>query len=127
MVIPELDQATSTGCLSTTMCNLCSLKKKRDAVARFFRVSHNRGSMFEPLPAIFPRHVAPVARATADAEREIVTMSWVFMLLQNSKAPRPVTNVRDDTILKSSFWKSTFVQCRCLVPAKHRSANPMAK
>jgi putative SOS response-associated peptidase YedK len=39
------------------------------------------------------------------------------MLLQNGKAHRPVTNVRDDTILKSSFWKSSFVECRCLVPA----------
>jgi putative SOS response-associated peptidase YedK len=115
--MPDLDQATSTGYLSTSMCNLYSLNKKRDAVARFFRVSHNRAPMFEPVPAIFPRHVAPVVRATADVEREIVTMSWGFMLLQNGKAPRPVTNVRDDTILKSSFWKSSFVERRCLVPA----------
>jgi putative SOS response-associated peptidase YedK len=99
------------------MCNLYSLNKKRDMVARFFRVSHNRTPMFEPVSAIFPRHVAPVVRATADGEGENVTMSWGFMLLQNSKAPRPVTNVRDDTILKSSFWKSSFVERRCLVPA----------
>jgi len=39
------------------------------------------------------------------------------MLLQNGKAPRPVTNVRDDTILKSSFWKSSSQERRCLVPA----------
>jgi putative SOS response-associated peptidase YedK len=115
--MPDLDQATSTGYLSTAMCNLYSLNKKRDAVAGFFRVSHNRAPMFEPVPAIFPRHVAPIVRATTDSEREIVTMSWGFMLLQNGKAPRPVTNVRDDTILKSSFWKSSFVERRCLVPA----------
>jgi hypothetical protein len=36
------------------VCNLYSLNKKRDAVARFFRVSHNRGAAFEPLSAIFP-------------------------------------------------------------------------
>jgi putative SOS response-associated peptidase YedK len=99
------------------MCNLYSLNKKRDAVARFFRVSHNRAAGFEPVSAIFPRHVAPVMRVSADGEREIVTMSWGFMLLQNGKAPRPVTNVRDDTILKSSFWKSSFEERRCLVPA----------
>jgi hypothetical protein len=87
------------------MCNLYSLNKKRDMVARFFRVSHNRAVMFEPLPAVFPRHVAPVVRRTADGEREIVTMSWGFMLLQNGRAPRPVTNMRDDKILTSSFWK----------------------
>jgi putative SOS response-associated peptidase YedK len=60
------------------MCNLYSLNKKRDAVARFFRVSHNRAHMFEPVPAIFPRHVAPVVRATAGSERKIVTMTWGF-------------------------------------------------
>ena len=90
------------------MCNLYSLNKKRDAVARFFRVSHNRSAAYEPASAIFPRHVAPVVRESADGEREIVTMSWGFMLLQKERAPRPVTNVRDDTILKSSFWKSSF-------------------
>jgi putative SOS response-associated peptidase YedK len=61
--------------------------------------------------------VAPVIRYAAEGEREIVTMSWGFMLLQNGRAPRPVTNVRDDTILKSSFWKSSFQERRCLVPA----------
>jgi putative SOS response-associated peptidase YedK len=99
------------------MCNLYSLNKKRDAVARFFRVSHNRAGSFEPTSAIFPKHIAPVVRLSADGEREIVTMGWGFMLLQNGRAPRPVTNVRDDTILKSSFWKSSFEQRRCLVPA----------
>ena len=99
------------------MCNLYSLNKKRDAVARFFRVSHNRSAAYEPAAAIFPRHVAPVVRESADGEREIVTMSWGFMLLQKERAPRPVTNVRDDTILKSSFWKSSYQERRCLVPA----------
>jgi putative SOS response-associated peptidase YedK len=99
------------------MCNLYSLNKKRDAVARFFRVSHNRAGSFEPMSAIFPKYIAPVVRRAADGEREIVTMSWGFMLLQNGRAPRPVTNVRDDTILKSSFWKSSFDERRCLVPA----------
>jgi putative SOS response-associated peptidase YedK len=99
------------------MCNLYSLNKRRDTVARFFRVSDNRAVMFKPVPAIFPRHVAPVVRRTADGEREMVTMSWGFMLLQQGRAPRPVTNVRDDKILTSSFWKSSFEQRRCLVPA----------
>ena len=57
------------------VCNLYSLNKKRDAVARFFRVSHNHTVAFEPLSAIFPGHVAPVVRQSADGDREIVTMS----------------------------------------------------
>jgi putative SOS response-associated peptidase YedK len=99
------------------MCNLYSLVKNRDAVARLFRVSHNRAAAFEPTSAIFPRQVAPVVRITADGEREIVVMSWGFMLLQRGRAPRPVTNVRDDKILSSSFWKPSFEERRCLVPA----------
>jgi putative SOS response-associated peptidase YedK len=99
------------------MCNLYSLNKKRDMVARFFRVSPNRAVMFEPVSAIFPRHVAPIVRWTTDGEREIVTMSWGFMLLHNGRAPRPITNVRDDKILTSSFWKASFEGRRCLVPA----------
>lgn len=99
------------------MCNLYSLNKKRDMVARFFRVSPNRAVMFQPASAIFPRHVAPVVRRTPDGECEIVTMRWGFMLLQNGRAPRPITNVRDDKILTSSFWKASFEERRCLVPA----------
>ena len=99
------------------MCNLYSLTPKRDAVAQFFRVSHNRSVAFEPLNAIFPKHVAPVVRRTADGERELVKMTWGFMLLQQGRAPRPVTNVRDDKLRTSAFWRDSFEQRRCLVPA----------
>ena len=87
------------------MCNLYSLNKKRDAVARFFRVSHNRAARSSRVGDL-SAHVAPWCGTSADGERELVTMSWGFMLLQKGRAPRPVTNVRDDTILTSSFWKS---------------------
>ena len=99
------------------MCNLYSLTPKRDAVAQFFRVSHNRSVAFQPVNAIFPRHIAPLVRRTADGEREFVTMSWGFMLLQQGRAPRPVTNVRDDKLRTSAFWRDSFEQRRCLVPA----------
>ena len=99
------------------MCNLYSLTPKRDMVARFFRVSHNRTVAFEPVNAIFPRHVAPVVRQSADGEREIVTMSWGFMRLEKGRAPKPVTNVRDDQIQTNPFWRDSFRQRRCLVPA----------
>jgi putative SOS response-associated peptidase YedK len=99
------------------MCNLYSLNKKRDAVARFFRVSHKRSASFEPLSAIFPGHVAPIVRQTEDNERELAMLSWGFVLLQKDKAPRRVTNVRDDRILESNFWRTSFEERRCLVPA----------
>jgi putative SOS response-associated peptidase YedK len=76
------------------VCNLYSLNKKRDMLARFFRVSHNRTVAFDPLSAIFPGHVAPVVRQTADGEREIVLMNWRFVLPQRDKAPRSGRQVR---------------------------------
>jgi putative SOS response-associated peptidase YedK len=84
-------------------------------LARFFRVSYNRSAAFEPASAIFPGHVAPVVRQSADGEREIALMSWGFVLLQNGRAPRRVTN--DDKILESRFWRGSFEERRCLVPA----------
>ena len=102
------------------MCNLYSLNKKRDMVARLFRLSHNRTADYAPLPAIFPGHTAPVIRASADGERELVPMSWGFVLPQDGKAARRVTNVRDDKIMGSRFWRSSFEGRRCLVPASSR-------
>jgi putative SOS response-associated peptidase YedK len=99
------------------VCNLYSLTPKRDAVARFFRVSHNRSAAFESVNAIFPRHVAPIVRYASDGERELVMMNWGFLLLQDGRTPRPVTNVRDDKLRTSAFWRDSFEQRRCLVPA----------
>jgi putative SOS response-associated peptidase YedK len=67
--------------------------------------------------AIFPRHVAPIVRQSEDGEREIVLMSWGFMRLEKGRAPRPVTNVRDDQIRTNLFWRDSFQKRRCLVPA----------
>ena len=44
-------------------------------------------------------------------------MSWGFILPMPGKAPRRVTNVRDDKARSSSFWRESFEQRRCLVPA----------
>ena len=99
------------------MCNLYSNTRSRDAIRALFRVSDNRAYAFEPMPAIFPRSVAPIVRLTADGERELVPAVWGFPLLRESYAPRPVTNVRDDTVMASRFWRPSFEARRCLVPA----------
>lgn len=99
------------------MCNLYSMTRVPEAVRRMFGVAHNRAAALDPAPAIFPGYVAPIVRKAGDGERELVTMNWGFMLLQKDKAPRRVTNVRDDKILTSPFWKNSFEQRRCLVPA----------
>ena len=99
------------------MCNLYSMTRNREAILRLFRISHNRAVAVDPLPAIFPGYQAPVVVESVDGGRELITMNWGFMLLQKDRAPRRVTNVRDDTILTSKFWRPSFDQRRCLLPA----------
>ena len=99
------------------MCNLYSMTRNREAIIRLFRVPHNRATAIEPQSSIFPGYQAPIVRNTEDGERELVMLSWGFGLLQKGRAPRRVTNVRDDKILTSKFWRPSFEQRRCLVPA----------
>jgi putative SOS response-associated peptidase YedK len=99
------------------MCNLYSLTRAPEAVLRLFRVSHNRAAALQPLPAIFPGHLAPVVRRATDSDRELVVMNWGFVLHLKDRAPRRVSNVRDDKIRSSPFWQQSFEQRRCLVPA----------
>jgi SOS response associated peptidase (SRAP) len=107
----------SLAAIATSMCNLYSLTPKEDDVGRFFRVSHNRRAAFKPVNAIFPRHLAPVVRQSEDGEREIILMNWGFLRLEKGRAPKPVTNVRDDQIKTNPFWRDSFQKRRCLVPA----------
>ncbi|MBS0240352.1 MAG: SOS response-associated peptidase family protein [Proteobacteria bacterium] len=99
------------------MCNLYSQTRNVEAIRRLFRISDNRATRIHPQPAIFPGWNAPVVRRADDGERELVTMSWGFVLPQDGKAPRRVTNVRDDKLLTSKFWRPSFDARRCLVPA----------
>jgi putative SOS response-associated peptidase YedK len=99
------------------MCNLYSMTRSREAMLRLFRVGDNRAASIEPKAAIFPGYVAPIIRRARDGERELVHLNWGFVLLQRGLAPRRVTNVRDDKILTSKFWRPSFEQRRCLVPA----------
>ena len=98
------------------MCNLYSMTKAPAAIGSLFRVPHNRQEQFDLLPAIFPGWSAPVVRRASDGERELIMMSWGFVLLQDGKAPRRVTNTRDDKV-QSRFWRASIEQRRCLVPA----------
>ena len=79
-------------------------------------MSDNRAAAFEPLPAIFPGHMAPVVRRAADGERELSLLSWGFVLPQKGRVARRVTNARDDKVRTSGFWRGSFEERRCLVP-----------
>jgi putative SOS response-associated peptidase YedK len=99
------------------MCNLYSMTRNREAILRLFRISDNRAAAFDPQDAIFPGYQAPIVRKASDGERELAVLNWGFILLQKDRAPKRVTNVRDDKILASKFWRQSFEQRRCLVPA----------
>src|SRR4029078_10624322 len=99
------------------MCNLYSMTRSREAMLRLFRVSDNRAVALPPQPSIVPGYVAPIVRKAYDGERELVNLNWGFVLLQKGLAPRRVTNVRDDRILTSKFWRPSLEQRRGLVPA----------
>ncbi len=99
------------------MCNLYSMTRNVEAIRDLFRVSHNRAGSVPSLSAIFPGHSAPVIRQADDGERELSMLSWGFVLPQQGKAPRRVTNVRDDKARTSTFWRESFETRRCLVPA----------
>ena len=97
------------------MCNLFSQSRSRDEVARWFRVPHNRAADIRPQASIFPGGTASVVRHASDGERELVALSWGFVLHLKDQAPKRVTNARDDK-LGSTFWRSSFQSRRCLVP-----------
>lgn len=107
------------------MCNLYASMSTQDEMRRLFDVAPGRDRLgnFAPLPAIYPRHSAPVVRLGADGARELAAMHWGFLLPQQSSKtgrpilPRAVNNARDDKLAHSTFWKASFESRRCLVPA----------
>ena len=80
-----------------------------------FKISHNRAAEVEPPAFIFPGYMAPVVRRAEDGDLELVKLSWGFVLLPDGSAPKRVTNVRDDQLLRSKFWRGSFEERRCLV------------
>ncbi len=86
---------------------------------RLFKVQHalDFTGNLQSLPAIFPAHEAPVVRLDDDGQRSLVMMNWGFVLPQKGKAVKRITNARDDNVRTSGFWRGSFEERRCLVPA----------
>jgi len=103
--------------LERRMCNLYSMTSNQEAMRRLFRFTRSEVGNLPLLPSIFPGQDAPVVRRLADDERELVMMNWGFVLPQDGKAPKRVTNARADKVATSPFWRSSFHERRCLVPA----------
>ncbi|MEM8550004.1 MAG: SOS response-associated peptidase [Verrucomicrobiota bacterium] len=104
------------------MCNLFSKTLPPEAMRQLYGVKRDRIGNQSPVPGIFPRHAAPVVRLV-DGERELVPMHWGFLMPQVSKRTgkpilaKAVNNARDDKVQTSPFWRSSFEERRCLIPA----------
>jgi putative SOS response-associated peptidase YedK len=107
------------------MCTLYSNTTNVEAMRRLFEVDArlDRLGNQPALPDIFPRHDAPVVRRAGDGQRELVRIHWGFLMPQLSTRtgkpiqPRAISNARDDKLLHSPFWRGSFEERRCLVPA----------
>lgn len=101
------------------MCNLYTLDHRtRRNWRQLFNVRPERdrtGNLDLPLE-FYPGHSGVVVRRGEDGEREMVMMRWGFVLPQEGKAPKEVTNARADKVATSPFWRQSFEQRRCLVP-----------
>jgi len=107
------------------MCNLYSNTMPQAAMRQLFAVDAENDQLgnAEPLPAIFPKGTAPVVGLADDGSRWLKNTHWGFVLPQVSKKtgkpiqPKAVNNARDDKLRTSRFWKSSFLERRCLIPA----------
>ena len=107
------------------MCNLYSSTTPQKSMRDLFQVSHANDMLgnAEPLPSVFPGNAAPVVRLSENGVRELVPSRFGFVLPQRSKRtgepiqPKFVANAREDKLRSSPFWRESFVERRCLVPA----------
>ena len=92
------------------------MTSNQQAIRQLFDVEVDTALNLQSLPAIFPGNDAPVVRKNNEGKRELVSLHWGLILSMKGRAPKDVTNARDDKVLGSPFWKSRFRERRCLVP-----------
>jgi putative SOS response-associated peptidase YedK len=108
-----------------SVCNHYSNTTSVEAMRQLFDVSADLDKLgnAEPLSAIYPKYEAPVVRLNEAGQRELVNLNWGFRTTKKSKKtgnlimPGVWNNARSDKVATSGFWKYSFQQRRCLVPA----------
>jgi putative SOS response-associated peptidase YedK len=96
------------------MCNLYKVKSSHTEVADFF------DAIAEDFGANTPEEIYPGYPTMVVAEGRVRSMVWGFPLAQTGAKgqpikPKPVNNTRTDKV-KSSFWRESFENRRCLIP-----------
>ena len=95
------------------MCGRYRRRSDKQRIAEAFHVGMGLEELYlEPDEDAAPGSIQPVVLASEAGEREITLMRWGFKL-----PDRLLFNARSDGIEQSIFWKDSFLQRRCIVPA----------
>ncbi|MEM6499647.1 MAG: SOS response-associated peptidase [Pseudomonadota bacterium] len=107
------------------MCNLYSNTTTQQAMRDIFDVVEGADKLgnFAPLPAIYPKHMAPIVAIGSEGTRSLVNSHWGFLTPNKSKKtgawlkPQAWNNARSEKIETNGLWKASFENRRCLIPA----------
>ena len=95
------------------MCGRYRRRSDKQRIAETFHVGMDLAEIYlEPEEDIAPGSIQPVVFASDSGEREIALMRWGFKL-----PDRHLFNARSEGIDRAPFWKDSFQERRCLVPA----------
>lgn len=95
------------------MCGRYRRRSDKQRIADTFHTGMGLEELYlEPEDDIAPGSIQPVILANESGEREIALMRWGFKLPDCL-----LFNARSDGIQESNFWKDSFQQRRCIVPA----------
>jgi putative SOS response-associated peptidase YedK len=95
------------------MCGRYRRKSDKQRIADTFEVSAGLDEIdLAPEDDIAPGSIQPVVTLNKDGERQIELMRWGFKL-----PDRLLFNARSEGIERSKFWKDSFEERRCIVPA----------
>jgi putative SOS response-associated peptidase YedK len=95
------------------MCGRYRRKSDKQRIADAFAVSAGLEELeLAPEDDIAPGSIQPVIAINQDGERQIELMRWGFKL-----PDRLLFNCRSEGIESSKFWKDSFEERRCIVPA----------
>lgn len=95
------------------MCGRYRRRSDKQRIAEVFHVGMDLEEIYlGPEDDIAPGSIQPVVVTGEAGEREIALMRWGFKL-----PDRHLFNVRSEGIERAPFWKDSFQQRRCIIPA----------
>ena len=95
------------------MCGRYRRRSDKQRIAEAFHVGMGLENLYlEPEDDIAPGSIQPVVLTGQAGEREIALMRWGFKL-----PDRHLFTARSEGIERAQFWKDSFQQRRCIVPA----------